>query len=188
MNKRWTLLLLVLSTAMPLPVTAATLTVGTASIQRLFVEGVFNKNGRWYLQDGVCYAYLDSPRTWLAGGRVHIEARLSSLLGVEMSGSCVGNPLASKIEMSGRLVGAGTTLSLADVKIDRIEDQAAGSALDLLQSMVPAPPPVDVLSTIRDRLADSDDVPISVDTLRIDSVTTSDTEVTIQFDFGVRAP
>ena len=113
---------------------------------------------------------------------------MSSQLGVEMSGSCVGNALASKVEMSGRLVGAGTTLSLADVRIDRIDDAAAGSALDLLQSIVPAPPPVDVLSTIRDRLADSDEVPISVERLSIDSVTTSDTDVTIQFDFGLRAP
>lgn len=180
--------LLALSIVVSAPVAAATLTVGKASIQRLFVEGVFNKNGRWYLQDGVCYAYLESPRTWLAGGRVHIEAHLSSLLGVDMSGSCVGNSLAAKVEMSGRLVGIGTTLALADVRVDRIDDQAAGSTLDVLQSMVPAPPPVDVLSTISDRLADSDDVPISVDALRIESVTTTDAEVTIQFDFGLRAP
>jgi hypothetical protein len=188
MNKIWAISLLALSIAAPMPLAAATLTVGKASIQRLFVEGVFNKNGRWYMQDGACYAYLDSPRTWLADGRVHIEAHLSAQLGVEMSGSCVGNPLASKIEMSGRLVGSGTTLSLAEVKIDRIEDQAAGSALDALQSLVPAPPPVDVLSTIRKRLADSDEIPITVDTRKIDSVTTTDTEVTIQFDFGVSAP
>jgi len=186
-NKRWIPVLLALSMVVP-PAAAATLTVGKASIQRLFVEGVFNKNGRWYLQDGACYAYLESPRTWLAGGRVHIEAHLSSQLGVEMSGSCVGNPLAAKVEMSGRLTGAGTTLSLADVRVDRIDDAAAGSALDVLQSIVPAPPPVDVLSTIRERLAESDEVPISVDKLSIDSVTTSDTEVAIQFDFALRAP
>jgi hypothetical protein len=187
-NKRWIPVLLAMSIVAPAPVSAATLTVGKASIQRLFVEGVFNRNGRWYLQDGVCYAYLESPRTWLAGGRVHIEARLSSQLGVEMAGSCAGNALAAKVEMSGRLVGAGTTLSLADVRVDRIDDNATGNTLDVLQSMVPAPPPVDVLSTIRERLADSDEIPISVDKLSIDSVTTSDADVTIQFDFGLRAP
>jgi hypothetical protein len=187
-SKKWIPVLLAVAIIAPVPVAAATLTVGKASIQRLFVEGVFNKNGRWYLQDGVCYAYLESPRTWLAGGRVHIEAHLSSQLGVEMSGSCVGNPLAAKVEMSGRLVGAGTTLSLADVRIDRIDDAAAGSTLDVLQSLVPTPPPVDVLSQIRKNLADADEVPISVDKLSIDSVTTSDTEVTIQFDFLLRAP
>jgi hypothetical protein len=187
-NKRSILVLLALSFAVPLPVAAATLTVGKAGIQRLFVEGVFNKQGRWYLQDGACYAYLESPRTWLAGGRVHIEAHLSSRLGVEMSGSCVGDTLAAKVEMSGRLVGAGTTLSLADVRVDRIDDAAAGSALDLLQSIVPAPPPVDVLRLIRDGLDGAGEVPISVDTLSIDSVTTSDTEVTIRFDVALRAP
>lgn len=188
MNTRWIPALLAVSIVAPVPVSAATLTVGKASIQRLFVEGVFNRNGRWYLQDGVCYAYLESPRTWLAGGRVHIEAHLSSQLGVEMAGSCAGNALAAKVEMSGRLMGAGTTLSLADVRVDRIDDNATGNALDVLQSIVPAPPPLDVLSTIRERLADSGEVPISVDKLSIDSVTTSDAEVTIQFDFALRAP
>src|SRR5512143_3742007 len=97
---------------------AATLTVGNATIQRALVEGVFTQDGRWYLQQGLCYVYLESPRTWLADGRVHIEAQLSSQLGVEMSGSCVGTTFASKVVMSGRLVGAGTILSLAEVRID----------------------------------------------------------------------
>jgi hypothetical protein len=168
--------------------TAATLTVGNATIQRALVEGVFTQNGRWYLQDGVCYVYLESPRTWLADGRVHIEAQLSSQLGVEMSGSCVGTALASKVVMSGRLVGAGTTLALAEVRIDRIENNASGGAVDLLQSMAVTLPPVDVLKTARERLAREGDVPISVDTLQIDSVTTSDTAVTVRFDLGLRAP
>lgn len=188
MNKQWTFLLLAFSAVASVPAAAATLTVGKASIQRLFVEGVFNRDGRWYLQEGVCYAYLDSPRTWLAGGRVHIEARLSSQLGVEMSGNCVGNPLAAKVEMSGRLMGSGTTLSLVEVKVDRIDDSATGSELDVLQALIPAPPPLDVLKTIRERLADSEDVPITVEKLSIDSVTTSDTDVAVQFDFALRAP
>ena len=85
MNRPWIPALLAVLIVVPLTANAATLTVGKASIQRLFVEGVFNDNGRWYLQDGVCYAYLESPRSWLAGGRVHIEAHLSSQLGVEMA-------------------------------------------------------------------------------------------------------
>jgi hypothetical protein len=186
--KRWIPALLAASMVASVPVAAATLTVGKASIQRLFVEGVFNKNGRWYLQDGVCYAYLESPRTWLAGGRVHIEAHLSSQLGVEMGGTCAGNALAAKVEMSGRLVGAGTTLSLADVRVDRIDDAATGSELDVLQALIPAPPPLDVLKAVRDGLADSGEVPISVDKLSIGSVTTSDADVTVQFDFALRAP
>jgi hypothetical protein len=187
-NRTSILLFCALALATPVPLTAATLTVGKATIQRLFVERVFTQNGRWYLQDGTCYAYLESPRTWLADGRVHVEAHLASQLGVEMSGGCVGSSFASNVVLSGRLVGAGTTLSLAEVKFDRIENNGTGGALDLLQSIAVTLPPIDVLSTIRDRLADSDEVPISVDTLRIDSVTTSDVAVAIQFDVGLRAP
>lgn len=167
---------------------AATLTVGNATIQRALVEGVFTQDGRWYLQQGLCYVYLESPRTWLADGRVHIEAQLSSQLGVEMSGSCVGTTFASKVVMSGRLVGAGTILSLAEVRIDRVENDASGGAVDLLQSLALSLPPVDVLKAARERLADEGDVPVSVDSLQIDSVTTSDSAVTVRFDVGLRAP
>ena len=67
-------------------------------------------------------------------------------------------------------------------------DDASGGATDLLQSLAPTLPPIDVLKTIRARLADSGEPPISVDSLQIDSVTTSDTAVAIRFDFGVSAP
>jgi hypothetical protein len=170
------------------PVAAATLTIGKATIQKLLVERVFNNNGRWYLQDGICYAYLESPRTWLAEGRVFIEAHLASQLGVEMSGQCVGSSFASKVVLSGRLVGAATTLTLAEVRFDRVADETTGGASDLLQSIAPTLPPIDVLQTIRDRLADADEIPIAVDTLQINNVTTSDTAVAVRFDFALSAP
>ena len=127
---------------------------------------------------------------FIEAGSISTSAQAGALFGlrllwaIALAATCV----AFLVEMSGRLTGTGTTLSLADVRIDRIDGNATGNALDLLQSIVPAPPPVDVLSTLRERLADSDEVPISVDKLSIESVTTSDAEVTIQFDFAVRAP
>ena len=190
MNKRWIPALLAVSIVAPVPVAAATLTVGKASIQRLFVEGVFNRNGRWYLQDGVCYAYLESPRTWLAGGRVHIEAHLSSQLGVEMAGSCAGNALAAKVEMSGSPGGRGHD-AVARRRAGRSHRrQCHGQRRSTCcRSMVPAPPPLDVLKyDSRTAGGLGEEVPISVDKLSIDSVTTSDADVTVQFDFALRAP
>ena len=171
-----------------LPAGAATLSVGKATIQRMLVENVFTDNGRWVLQSGLCHVYLESPRSWLAQGRVFVEAQLSAQVGVEMSGQCMGSALASKVVMSGRLTGSGTTVTLAEVRFDRVADDPSGGATDLLQSIAPTLPPVDVLKTIRARLADSGEPPISVDSLQIDSVTTSDTAVAIRFDFGVSAP
>ena len=95
---------------------------------------------------------------------------------------------ASKVVLSGRLVGAATTLTLAEVRFDRVADEATGGASDLLQSIAPTLPPIDVLKTIRDRLADADEVPISVDTLQINNVTTSDKAVSVRFDFELSAP
>jgi hypothetical protein len=168
---------------------AATLTVGAATIQQLVAEKVFDKRGRWYLQDGNCYAYLESPRTRLAGGRVIIAAHLTSQLGMEMSDSCLGSAFVSNVVMSGRLVGSGTTLTLTEVRIDGVDDEAARSALELLQSIAPTTlPPIDILQTIRSRPADPGELPISVETIQIDSVTTTNEAITVRFDIGLRAP
>jgi hypothetical protein len=158
-------------------------------MQRLVTEQVFSEQGRWNLLRGTCYAYLESPRTWLAQGRIVIEAHLSAQLGVEMSGGCVGSTFASKVVMSGRLAGAGTTLSLTDIRFDRVADETTRNALDLLQSVVPTTlPPFDVLAAIRARPVDPNEVPISVDKLQIDSVTTSDKAIIVRFDIALVAP
>jgi hypothetical protein len=189
MKKTAIILLSCFAAALATGADAATLTLGTASVQRLVAERLFSDHGRWYLLNGTCYAYLESPRTSLAQGRIVIEAHLSSQLGVEMSGGCVGSSFDSKVVMSGRLVGAGTTLSLTEIRFDRVEDDATRSALNLLQSIAPTTlPPFDVLAAIRARSVRPDELPITAETLQIDSVTTSDKAITVRFDFAVRAP
>jgi hypothetical protein len=88
-----------------------------------------------------------------------------------MAGSCAGNPLAAMVEMSGRLTGTGTTLSLADVKIDRVDDAATGGEFDVLQALDSGSAAARLLKAVRERLAESDEIPISVEKLSIDSVT-----------------
>jgi hypothetical protein len=189
MNKMASILLGCFAATLPGHSDAATLTLGTAAVQKLVAERLFSEQGRWYLLNGTCYAYLESPRTSLAQGRIVIEAHLSSQLGVEMSGSCVGSGFNSKVVMSGRLVGAGSTLTLTEIRFDRVEDDATRSALNLLQSVAPTTlPPFDVLAAIRARPVKPDELPITVDTLQIDGVTTSDKAITVRFDFALRAP
>jgi hypothetical protein len=189
MNKLGIIVLFCLTVAIPRPVNAATLTLGIATVQKLVAEQLFSEQGRWYLLKGTCYAYLESPRTWLAQGRIVIEAHLSAQLGVEMQGGCVGSGFASKVVMSGRPTGAGTTVSMTEVKFDRVEDDTTRSALDLLQSIAPTTlPPLDILAAIRARPVDPHELPITVDTLQIESVTTSDKSVTVRFDIGLHAP
>jgi len=189
MNKVSIIVLSTFALAMAIHVDAATLTVGAGTIQRLVAEKLFSEQGRWHLLEGACYAYLESPRTSLALGRIVIAAHLSSQLGVEMSGSCVGSAFVSNVVMSGRLVGAGTTLSLTEIRFDRVDDEATRNALDVLQAIVPTTlPPLDVLDTIRKRPVSPNEIPFVVDFLQIDSVTTSDKAVTVRFEFGLRAP
>jgi hypothetical protein len=189
MKKSWIVGLGVFAMSLAVESTAASLSVGTATLQRLMADNVFNRQDRWYLQDGNCYAYLEAPQIRLAGGRVIIAAHLTSQLGVDMSNSCLGSAFVSNVVMSGRLVGSGTTLTLADIRIDGVEDEAARSALDLLQAIAPTTlPPIDILQTIRSRPVEAGEVPIVVDTLQIDTVTTSDQAITIRFDIGLSAP
>jgi hypothetical protein len=189
MNNVWIIVLGTFALAMPITADAATLTVGAGTIQRLVAERVFSDQGRWHLLEGACYAYLESPRTSLAQGRIVIAAHLSSQLGVEMSGSCVGSAFVSNVVMSGRLAGAGTTLSLTEIRFDRVDDEATRNALDVLQAIVPTTlPPLDVLDTVRKRPVNPNEIPITVDSLQIDSVTTTDKAVTVRFDVGLRAP
>lgn len=189
MNRSWLIALAALTLAVPPTLAAATLTVGSATVQKLVAERVFDKQGRWFLQDGVCYAYLESPRTRLANGRIVIEAHLSSQLGVEMANGCVGSAFASNVVMSGRLTGAGSTLTLGEIRIDHVDDPTARSALDLLQSIAPTTlPPLDILQAIRSRPVDPGELPIAVDRIQIDSVTTTDDAITVRFDTALRAP
>src|SRR5262245_39812016 len=170
-------------------VNAATLMIGPRSVQEVVVKSVFTDQGRWNLLSGACFARLDSPRTSLAQGRVVVEAHLSAQLGAPMSGSCVGSAFDSKVVVSGKLVGAGTTLTLTEIRFDRVDDEATRSALELLQSVAPTSlPPFDLLAAIRAQKPKVDELPIDVDKLHIDEVATTDTAVTVRFDFALRGP
>jgi hypothetical protein len=172
---------------------ASDLAIGANTIQKLIAEQLFIKQGRWYLlDDGPCYAYLESPHTRLQDGRLLLDAHLSSRIGVQVAGNCVGSGFASNVTMSGRLVGKGSTLTIEDIRIDHVDDEATRSVFDLVQNVAPQALPralkFDVLSAVRGTPISAAGVAVSLSKFRIVDVTTQPGNVLVHFDLSLSTP
>lgn len=185
----WVGLLMATATIAP----ASELSVGRATVQRLIGEQLFTDKGRWYLsEDGPCYAYLDHPQTRLAGGRVYIDARMSSRLGLRAGETCIGATLASNVTLSGRLIGQGSVLTLSDIRVDQVADADARGVLELLLSAAPELLPkamsIDVLTAVRGAPLNAGGFPVTVRAFHILDVATTVNAVIVRFDLSVTAP
>ena len=180
--------------ALSLPAAAqSVLSVGPRSVQTLVVEQLFNRAGRWYLtDDGGCYTYLESPHTHLALDRLVLHAHLSSRLGQRMGKDCVGADFASNVTLSGKLHGSGHFLILDDIRIDRVDDEAARNALNLALQVAPDSIPrtaqIDVLESLRKQPFAAGGFAVHVDQIHIASITTRNATLVIQFDLNLSAP
>jgi hypothetical protein len=171
----------------------SSLSVGPRSIQTLIMEQLFNRAGRWYLiDDGACFTYLESPQTRLAADRVILRARLVSRLGQRMGGGCVGADFASNVALSGKLHGSGHLLVLDDIRIDRVDDEAARSALDLaLQvdpQLIPRAANINVSEFVKKDLVAAGGSAARLDEFHMISVTTRPDAVVIRFDLSLTMP
>jgi hypothetical protein len=170
---------------------AADLVIRRSAVQSIVVSALFNDQGRWYLTKGNCYAYLENPSISLASGRLVMDAHLSSHLGVEIGGSCVGPGLASNVQLSGKFFGSESQLTLEDIRIDNVQDEATRQALDLLQSVagtsLPRAVNIDMMQVLKPAIVPGTDIKVTVATVTIAGVTTEPEHVTVSFDFKLRA-
>ena len=173
---------------------ASVLTLGPDSVQALVVGQLFSRAGRWYLidQGAVCYTYLESPRTRLQTGRLVLSAHLSSRIGQRLGGNCIGGDFASNVTLSARLRGGEHTLVLDDIRIDRVDDEATRSALELALQMAPQAmtrtASIDVQEFIRRQLTASKGPPVRLEHLHLSNVTTRSDAVVMEFDLSLSAP
>jgi hypothetical protein len=177
-----------------LPVLAqSVLTVGPRNVQTLVLEQLFNRAGRWYLiDDGDCHTYLESPHTHIERDRLVLRAHLSSRFGQRMGNSCVGADFASNVTLSGKLHGSGHFLVLDDIRIDRVDDESARSALDLaLQvdpQLIPRVANIDVSEFVKKDAITAGGSSAHLDEFRIVSITTRPDSIVIQFDLSMSLP
>ena len=182
-------------TAVALPVAASSvLSLGPKGVQSLVAEQLFDRKGRWYLSDdeGVCYTYLESPHVRLAADRLVLRAHMVSRLGQRFGGNCVGADLQSEVTVSGKIHGSGHQLMLEDIRVDRVDDEAVRSALDLALQVNPDTIPrtarIDVLGSLRQQAFAAGGFAMHVDEIHIASITARSDILVIQFDLSLSAP
>ena len=170
---------------------ASDLVIERSAVQAIVASTLFNDQGRWYLTKGKCYAYLENPKIRLATGRLVMNARLSSRVGLEVGESCLGTGLASEVELSGKFVGFGSQVTLQDIRIDNVKDDATRQALDLLQAAAGASLPravdIDLLQMLKPATVPGTTIKVSVAAVQIAEVTTQPENVTVRFDIKLRA-
>jgi hypothetical protein len=182
-----------LATALP-AAAASTLSLGPRGVQSLVSEQLFNREGRWYLIDdaGVCYTYLESPHVRVASDRLVLKAHMVSRLGQRFGNNCIGADLASNVTVSGKIRGSEHQLILDDIRIDRVDDEAARNALNLAVQVAPDSIPrtarIDVLEPLRRQAFTSGGFAVHVDQIHIASITTRNDTLVIQFDLNLSAP
>jgi hypothetical protein len=173
------------------PVPAAELVITRDAVQALVVETLFSDRGKWFLVKGACYAYLERPRVGLAAGRLTIEGYLSSRVGLDVNGSCVGTNFASDVKLSGRLVAAGSRITLNDIRIDYVKDDSTRQALELLQSAagtsLPRAVDIDLLQMLQPSIVPGTTLRVAVTQLDVTAVTTGPDRVTVDFEMHLTA-
>lgn len=174
----------VLSTA---PANGAEIVLEQSAVQKLVVESLFKDNGRYYIQRGACSAYLDSPAVTLAGGRVVIRSRLNARLGMDFGDSCAGVDLASWTTVSGEPSAQGTSVRLANIRIEEVGD--ANTRIVLNSGLVPTLPgavELDVLKAVRSMLQSANgQLQVEVLALNIESARVADNKLSVRFDFKI---
>jgi hypothetical protein len=192
---KWRKKAILLTSLLAAPAFATSLlSLGPKSVQNLVSEQLFNRAGRWYLIDdgGVCYTYLESPQIRFESGRLVLAAHLASRLGQRMGDTCIGGDFSSNVILSGKVHGAGHTLILDDIHIDRVDDEATRNALNLAVQLAPQSltraARLDVLEFVRRQVSSAKASPVRVDRLDILNVATRADAIAIEFDLSLGAP
>ena len=169
------------------PANGAEIVLAQSAVQKLVAESLFKDNGRYYIQRGACSAYLDSPTVTLTGGRVFIRSRLNARVGMDFGDSCAGVDLVSWTTVSGEPSAQGTSVRLADIRIEDVGD--ANTRIVLNSGLVPTLPgalELDILKAVRSMLQGaSGQLQVDVLALDIESVHVADNKLSVRFDFKV---
>ena len=172
---------------------ASDLSLGPAAIQKIVARQLFTEQGRWYLVDsGPCHAYFDHPKIRLTDGRLILNAHLTARLGIPIGDDCAGTDLASDVTISAKPVGKGSSLTLDDIRFDRVDDGASRDAVNAIQQIAPQALPktvsFDLLPLLDDKTISSIGVPVTVTQFRILNTTTTRDAVTITYNMSLKAP
>ncbi|MEZ5659414.1 MAG: hypothetical protein R3E83_13065 [Burkholderiaceae bacterium] len=105
---------------------AAEIFISNKALTQSVEQALFTDDGRWFLENsGPCNrAYLQSPMITTADGRLQLRARLRARKAIVYQGRCIGPAFDSIVLLSGALVISQDTMSLEQLRVDSIEDDA----------------------------------------------------------------
>jgi hypothetical protein len=178
---------------LPVAAAASDLSLGPASIQKIVTEQLFTQQGRWYLVDnGPCHAYFERPKTHLTDGRLVLDAHLTARIGIQVGDGCAGSDFRANVTLSAKPVGKASSLTLTDIRVDHVDDDASRDALQMIQQIAPDALPkafsFDVLTIVKSRSLSAAGIPVTVSQFRILSTETRRDAVVITFDMSLTAP
>jgi len=171
------------------PAGAAEIVLERTAVERLVRQTLFTDQGRYYMQRGACYAYLDDPSVSLSGGRVYLQASLAAFLGMISGTKCAGLPIATKITLSGRPAHQGGVVRLADLRLENVADPSIRALLTSgLLPNVPMAIEIDVAAAVRSMLKQPN-VPYTSELERLDitALVAEGDKLGVKFDFKLLA-
>jgi len=170
-------------------VPAAELVLEKSAVETLVKASLFQKQGRYYLQEGPCYAYLESPSVELRAGRVRIRSRLSARLGLEVQDNCLGPAFGSWTVVSGQAGYQEGRLRLTGLRVDEVEGAPVSVLLESgLLPRLPQLVNLDIAAAVRTMLTQTTaGLRPTLDRFEITSVEAENDKLTVRFDFALRA-
>ena len=164
---------------------AAEIVLERSAVDKLVARALYKDNGRYYLQRGVCHAYLEQPQVTLVDGRIRIRTKLNAKLGQPAGTECVGQALAPWLTVSAEPAARGGVVRLQKLQIEKVSDPTLQLMLDAgLGAALPGAVELDVQKIVHDMLSTAPgDLRGTVERLDIASVAVADNRLYIKFDF-----
>ncbi|MDX1502458.1 MAG: hypothetical protein R3325_08835 [Thermoanaerobaculia bacterium] len=182
--------LLALLLAAPAP--AAELRVHYRALEKMMLAKAFDAEGRLYLQPALTskcrYVYISDPVVGAADGRLLVQVRFHTLLGVEFAGQCRGAGDSFPAVISGVPVYRDGELRLDAVRVDT-EGRAYGEAV---KPMVDSLLSERLIFPLKQRIEESSEIVwqetgarMSVPRLEIGEIQLGEYEMRVEFDFRI---
>jgi hypothetical protein len=151
---------------------------------------VFGPDGKRTLSGnptGCSYAVVEQPETTLGNGRLNLRARFTGRAALKVGNDCVGPGDAFWLKVSGVPVVDGDTLRISDVRLD--EGKAVYRPLleKLIKESVASAVQINLRTELQKLLGGAGPYKATVPKLTIAGVSTTDSAITISFDFRLEA-
>ena len=101
------------------------LIIESSAVDKAMREQFFTDRGRYWLNNlDICnQAYLESPSTQIAAGRVRLRATFSGRFGAKAGDKCIGNGDTFAVVASGKPFFRDGRLGLEDIRIDAVSNE-----------------------------------------------------------------